>query len=262
MNIKILIATHKEFKPPKSEIYLPVQVGAKLNNTNTDYQRDDEGDNISELNPYFCELTALYWAWKNLEVDYLGLVHYRRYLSLKKQKYKQTNELSEVILGNKDIEKIIDNNILYVPKKRKYYIETLYSHYSNTFNNEHLDITREIILEINPNYITSYDKILNNNSGYMFNMVLGNKKIIDSYCEWLFPILFRLKERIDVSNLSLFDARLFGRVSEILFNVWLDKNNIMVREFELYDHYKINWWKKGSAFLMAKFFKKKYRESF
>ena len=84
MNIKILVAAHKLCEMPKSDVYLPVQVGKALHpDLDLGYQPDNEGENISEKNPYYSELTAIYWAWKNLKADYIGLVHYRRYLGMK-----------------------------------------------------------------------------------------------------------------------------------------------------------------------------------
>lgn len=85
MKIQILVAAHKKFPMPTAAGYLPVLVGAKKNyKADIPYQRDDEGDNISEKNPNYNELTAIYWAWKNLkDVDAVGLVHYRRLFSIK-----------------------------------------------------------------------------------------------------------------------------------------------------------------------------------
>ena len=76
--IKIIVATHKKYKMPNDSIYLPVQVGTE-NKESLGYQPDNDGENISSKNPYFCELTGLYWAWKNLDADYIGLSHYRRH---------------------------------------------------------------------------------------------------------------------------------------------------------------------------------------
>ena len=73
-DIKIVIAAHKPYVMPEDKIYLPVQVGSE-GKQNIGFQRDNEGDNISEKNPSFCELTGLYWAWKNLDADYIGLAH-------------------------------------------------------------------------------------------------------------------------------------------------------------------------------------------
>ena len=80
MKIRMIVATHKPYWMPEDPVYLPVQVGA-AGRESLGFQRDDEGENISAKNPNYCELTGLYWAWKNLDADYIGLVHYRRYFS-------------------------------------------------------------------------------------------------------------------------------------------------------------------------------------
>ena len=59
---------------PNDMMYLPVQVGAEKKES-LGYARDNEGENISKKNPNYCELTGLYWAWKNLDAEYLGLAH-------------------------------------------------------------------------------------------------------------------------------------------------------------------------------------------
>lgn len=82
VDIKIIIATHKKYWLPKDSIYLPLQVGAE-GKKDLGYVKDNIGDNISAKNANFCELTGLYWAWKNLDADYVGLVHYRRYFTRK-----------------------------------------------------------------------------------------------------------------------------------------------------------------------------------
>ena len=64
-------------------------------------------ENISQLNPYYCELTGLYWAWKNLDCDYLGLVHYRRYFTKKNQFYRENLKIDEVVLNKDDIELLL-----------------------------------------------------------------------------------------------------------------------------------------------------------
>jgi hypothetical protein len=79
-NIKLLIAAHKQYQMPADSIYFPLHVGAQGKEHITGFTPDNTGDNISTKNPYYCELTGLYWAWKNLDADYIGLCHYRRYM--------------------------------------------------------------------------------------------------------------------------------------------------------------------------------------
>lgn len=261
-NIKILVATHKKYKMPSdTSMYLPIHVGCE-EKENLGFQGDNSGENISTLNPYYCELTGLYWAWKNLECDYLGLVHYRRYFTKMTKGYNESINIDDVILNRFEVEKLLENSEVIVPKRRKYYIETLYSHYDHTFDGSHLNLARKMIEMKNPEYLPSFEKVMKQRSGYMFNMFIMKKELADDYFSWLFPILGGMYESMDLSGLTDFEARLFGRVSELLFNVWLDKNNLKITEVPFMYMERVDLFKKGMSFLMAKFFGKKYGKSF
>jgi len=121
MNIKVIIATHKKYKMPKDALYLPVHVGRE-GKEELGYVGDNTGDNISLKNPSYCELTGLYWAWKNLDVDYLGLAHYRRHFTLKKYSQRKKWGLTGSVLTKKEAEVLLKKYKILVPKKRKYYI--------------------------------------------------------------------------------------------------------------------------------------------
>jgi len=71
-DIKVIVAAHKKYEMPKDKMYVPVQVGAE-GKKDIGYTKDNTGDNISSKNSMYCELTGLYWAWKNLDADYIGL---------------------------------------------------------------------------------------------------------------------------------------------------------------------------------------------
>ena len=272
-DIKIVVAAHKPYQMPEDGMYIPLHVGAE-GKTNIDgtpldlgYQKDNEGDNISVKNPYYCELTGIYYAWKNISADYLGLVHYRRYFRGK----NKSKDPFACIVTKTEMDEIFEEHSVVVPKKRRYYIETLYSHYAHTHYAEHLDYVREIIERQCPEYVKVYDKVINQTSGYMFNMMVMKRQLFDDYCEWLFKILFELEKRVDTeqTQMSAFQSRFYGRVSEIIFNVWLEyqihsgaikKKEIQELPFIYME--KINWVKKGVSFLKAKMFHKKYDSSF
>lgn len=262
-DICIIIATHKKYKFPSDDVYLPLHVGKK-GKSDIGLQGDDDGVNISDKNPYYCELTGLYWAWKNSNSKYIGLVHYRRHFSSEnirsKDKFKQ-------IIGGSELKKIINNYDIIVPTKRRYYIESLYSHYANTHYIEHLDLAEEIIKNKYPEYYSDYKNTVRKTSGYMFNMTIMRNNLLDSYCTWLFSILSEIEGVVEIDKLSAFHARFYGRLSEILFNVWLanilkQKPELKVKELKHIHMEKINWFKKGKSFLMAKFSNKKYEGSF
>jgi len=261
-NIKVIVAAHKKYQMPENEMYIPVQVGAEGKEKIEGYTQDNTGDNISSKNPYFCELTGLYWAWKNLDADYKGLVHYRRYFTKAKRIPKKEDEKFNIVLTKKEAEEILEKTDVILPKKRNYYIEDLYSHYKHTMYIEPLDETRKIIEEKYPEYLEEFDKLHKRTSAHVFNMFIMKKEILDEYCTWLFGILFELEKRIDASKYDSFHARFYGRVSERLLDVWINKNQIKYEEVKVMDMQKINWWKKGTSFLRAKITGKKYEKSF
>lgn len=262
-NVKILIATHKQYFVPKDNMYLPIHVGADSNKNKTTFIDDNTGENISNKNPYFCELTGLYWAWKNLKgVDYVGLVHYRRYFTMSKKKYKTEEEKFKHVLTTEEADKLLENNNIILPKLRKYYIENLYDHYAHTMYVEPLNLTDEIIKKDYPEYYEEFQKLHKRTSAHMFNMFIMDKQTFDNYCKWLFDILFKLETKVDESKYDSFHARLYGRISELLLDVWINTNKLKYKEVKVMDMQNVNLWKKGTSFLKAKFFGKKYEKSF
>ncbi|WP_281672908.1 DUF4422 domain-containing protein [Pseudoramibacter alactolyticus] len=269
--IQIIVAAHKAYPMPEDPMYLPVHVGAEGktdaggNPLDLGYTKDNFGDNISEKNSAYCELTGLYWAWKHLDCDFIGLVHYRRHFT---DGSKKKNPFESVLTYEK-LAPMLDRYPVFVPKKRHYYIETLYSHYAHTHYAEQLDVTREIIAEHYWDYLAAYDRVAAQRYGYMFNMMIMRRDLTDAYCTWLFAILEELENRIDDSKLDAFQGRFYGRVSEILLNVWLDGQleigvlqSSDVKELPYANMEKTNWWKKGTSFLRAKFFHRRYEGSF
>ena len=260
-NIKIIVATHKNYKMPKDDIYMPLHVG-KEGKEDIGFTPDNTGENISNKNPYYCELTGLYWAWKNVDADYIGLCHYRRHFTCSKRAPRNEEKKFESVLTREQLESLLEKTDIVLPKKRNYYIETLYSHYEHTLHIEPLEETEKIIKEKYPEYVAEFDKLKERKSGHMFNMFIMKKEILDQYCTWLFDILFELEKRIDISKYDSFHARFFGRVSELLLDVWINTNNLKYQEIKVMDMGNINWWKKGISFLKAKFVGKKYEKSF
>lgn len=158
--VKIVVATHKKYIMPTDSMYVPIHVGAEGkkdsngNKLDLGYIKDNTGNNISKKNASFCELTGLYWAWKNLDADFVGLVHYRRHFSMNHKKG------FENILTYEELKPYLDKVKVFVPKKQKYYIESLYSHYAHTHYASHLDETRIIIEEKYPEYLEAFDRVI------------------------------------------------------------------------------------------------------
>ena len=260
-DIKIIVATHKKYQMPEDELYLPLHVGCE-GKENIGYIGDNTGDNISLKNSSFCELTGLYWAWKNLNADYIGLSHYRRHFTCCKNIPKKEEDKFKVLLTKEQANILLEKVDIILPKIRKYYIENLYDHYKHTMYIETLDETRKIIEEQCPEYLKEFDKLHKRTSAHMFNMFIMKKEYLDKYCTWLFNILFELEKRIDPKQYDSFHARYLGRISELLLDVWINTNNLKYEEIKVIDMQNVNWLKKGVAFLQAKFTGKKYGKSF
>ena len=244
MTVKIITVTHKEYRMPQDSMYLPIGVGKAV----LPFIKDDTGENISDKNSTFCELTALYWAWKNLDYDYIGLAHYRRHF-----KGRKSGDKWESILTEKQLDGLLKKTNVILPQKRNYYIETNYSQYIHAHHKEDLDETEKIIREFYPEYIDSYNKVMESTKGHRFNMFIMRKDILDSYCTWVFDILFRLEQKLDTENYSEYDSRVFGFVGERLLDVWIDTNDIKYKEIPVMYMENQNWFKKGYNFLKRKF---------
>lgn len=247
-DIKIIVATHKKYWMPEDDMYVPVHVGRE-GKQDIGYQGDNAGDNISTKNANYCELTGLYWAWKNLKADYLGLAHYRRHFTVKG--VKGTKE--ERVIKKGQLEKLLEKTDILLPNPRNYYIETNYSQYVHAHHKEDLDYTRDIIQEKYPKYIKAYDESMKKTTGHRFNMFIMKRDKFDAYCEWLFDILFELERRLDISTYNKNDARVFGFVSERLLDVWIETNGYSYINLPYIFMEKQNWFVKGLNFVKRKF---------
>ena len=241
MTIKILVATHKPYRMPADPVYLPLQVGA-AGKAALGFRRDDDGENISAKNANWCELTGVYWAWKNLEADAVGLVHYRRHFKGREG----------IATGNEIGEMLRETDVI-LPKKRNYFIETTYSQYAHAHHAQDLDLTRQILMERHPDYVASFDLAMASTKGHRFNMFVMRRNLFDDYCAWLFDVLTELERRLDVTSYSPYDARVFGFVAERLLDVWLVRRQVRVRELPVLHLEGQHWISEGLSFLRRKF---------
>jgi len=229
--ITIYVATHKKAEFPKEKIYKPIRVGAALNKEDFGYQRDDIGENISNKNKNFCELTATYWIMKNDKSDIVGLTHYRRYFFKKHKNNKLENVLSE-----QDIKEILKENDIIVPNYTFIIKHNAEKSWEKTHIKKDYDECKKIISEKYPDYIEAFEKFSKSRFLYICNMFIAKKEIFDEYYKWLFDILFELEKRTDLSNYDDYNKRLFGFMSERLFNVWLIKHKeLKVKRMPVYN---------------------------
>lgn len=229
MKTKIFVMTHRKFEPPKDNMYVPLQVGHALNGTlDETYLRDDDGeDNISAWNPCFSELTGMYWVWKNYHgADNVGVCHYRRYPVLPVSNGAgAVLPYRERLLTQEDCARILQNYDCITTQQL-----SLHSNYYEGFAIDHnirdLQTTETVIREKAPAYYNCFKKSVHKNKVYFGNICVMPKRLYDSYCEWLFAILFEVRKRIDTTGYDDYRKRVFGFLSEFLQMVWVQTNRL------------------------------------
>lgn len=249
MKTAIIIAAHKPYWMAKDPAYMPVLVGAAGKKTPVEgWWRDDMGVNISEKNSTFCELTGHYWLWKNIDADIYGLCHYRRYFADR----PDLRHSRKHILSTEAIEQLMKHYDVIVPKKRHYWIETNASQYAHAHHAQDLDRTREVIRELHADYLVDWDAIMRRRSGHRFNMFIMRRDAFEAYSNWLFSILLELEKRLDISDYSNYERRVFGFIAERLLDVWLHHTELHIKECSVVHLESQHWGHKLASFLERK----------
>lgn len=196
-------------------------------NENWGYLQDCTGENISNLNKYYAELTGQYWAWKNIDADIIGFCHYRRYF--------MKDFLLKNLLTKNEIKEDLENFDIILPQLKHLNISVskAFFNFNKTLMGakpEEYDKLRKILKEYYPDYLASFDKIMNGNTYYVCNMFIARKNIANNYFKWLFAILNKLEKEIDFSKYSNGNLRVLGYISEVLLTIYVDKNKLKVKE--------------------------------
>lgn len=228
-DIKLFVCCHQQASVPKHPLLVPMQVGTALSDSRfPDFLHDDSGDNISEKNRSYCELTAQYWAWKNIEAEHYGFFHYRRYLypnTNAKRPYRIEKEPTVSgldRLGFEDFENLIRKYDIIAPLGENMYVPVR-EHYANApFHRlKDLELAEQTVRERHPEMSGAMEAYLNGTVCYFGNIYIMRRDIFREYCEWLFPILEEFDSRADTSGYSPQERRVDGYLAERLFGVYL-----------------------------------------
>ena len=226
--VRIYSCHHKPYQQIQSDIIFPIQVGKAHSKINLGFQGDDSLKNISTKNPYFCELTATYWIWKNEKTDIVGLFHYRRFLNLKNNEIKvnqiHKNFANHYGLTKQNIQNILSEYDLILPEKIKITETNLYDHYKTNHHQSDIDLLLDIIKEKHPNdYKIAEQELKNNSEMFLGNIIIAHKKVFDLYAEWIFDILFEIENKIqsDVLKRDAYQQRVYGFLAERLMAIFV-----------------------------------------
>ena len=239
--IRIFVTTHKEVNRFHSDILQPVQVGFARPRKRFPWAlQDDAGENISDRNAMYCELTTQYWAWKNVDAEYYGFCHYRRYFDFTSD-WHEENPYGEVMdnfidwdsqkrygLDDKTMASVIEgcdvittgvNDMSAFPE---HYSDPL-DHYARAPHLRLIDLTHtmDLVCEMQPDYAEDVATFLSGHRACFCNMFIMRKELFCRYCSWMFPILERFMEWWDPSTYSREGLRTPGHLSERLLNIFL-----------------------------------------
>lgn len=217
---------------------------------------DDTGDNISAKNKYYSELTGLYWVWKNTKSDVVGSCHYRRYFTnakepvfyqikrllyypvgIWKKRYGLTytqniNFWKPKILAETTINDLLEEYEAILPKARKLKY-SVKEHYTRYHNIEDLNRIEKILKKDYTEYLASYKTLLSTKRIFANNMFVLKWDTFEKLMEWLFSILFKFEEEIQLENYNGYQERIFGFLSERLITLWIIHNEIKYKELPL-----------------------------
>lgn len=248
-SVKILVGYHKPSVLVKSDILIPMHLGRALSTeaskdgkmSQDDYQwmldnmiGDDTGDNISHLNREFCELTAIYWAWKNYDKlgnpDYIGFMHYRRFwgTNLKEDTtIKTIYQIQEDIVNSvEQIRQQLETVELILPyphdiRDLKFdNIIKQYNGYSYHYKNG-LNLLKDILYQKNKILYDCFDEYFNDYSAYFSNMFIMSKNDFIKYCQTIFDILFTIRKQLKFTNSNIMEKRAIAYLGEYLTGLYL-----------------------------------------
>lgn len=219
MSTQVFVITHKKFNQPTDPMYIPIHVGRAIAG-DIGYLGDDTGDNISDLNPFYVELTGFYWLWRNYKYEgNIGLCHYRRFF-IDEKGYMLKESDFDRILSEYDI------MTSQAVEEDKAYID----YYAEAHERRDLELAGEVIRQFFPEFYEAYIECTTGKKHYFGNLMATSKELFDEYCEWLFGICAELGEYIDFSNRDDYQKRVFGFLGEQLLMVWVKGRGLKVYE--------------------------------
>lgn len=248
-DIKIFVSNRIDINSVQVEnpVYMPIACGAVFSDKGLAIQGDNTGDNISELRNMLGEFTVQYWAWKNMDIDYYGLCHYRRYLifsdkHFRKAKYQQMcqeafldrGSMHKYGLDNEKhirdlisrydviVNESVDVSHLWTPQGIK---ETVYEHWAAQdgifINKQVLPVLLEMIKGQFPQYYTDACEYMNGRLHRGYNCYVMKRKIFHELNKFQFSILFSLKKMLTDSGLWGDMERTLGYCGEIMYGIYI-----------------------------------------
>lgn len=230
-DIKLFVCCHEQTTVPAHRLLCPLQVGAALNEKRfAGFAYDDEGENISSWNRYYCELTGHFWAYKNVQADYYGFFHHRRYL------YPDEHASKPYIIRHKpnlgklrydEFPALIERFDLILPCREEMCVPVR-SHYAKAHRMEDLALAQQLVLAQYPQMRSALQAYLDGTACYFGNIFIMRREVFVDYCRWLFPLLADFDAAVADRPL-----RVDGYIAERLLGVYATYRQRTLRILEI-----------------------------
>ncbi len=246
-DVGIYVVTHKDVKLSKlPKCYQIIHAGHVRAEKNFGYLGDDTGENISRLNPFLDEVTALYWIWKNTNHTHAGFVHYRRFFTGNtEQKIYRPGEYvfdTKNILSAEDILKILGEYDIIVHTERvcdRTQLEMMiYSTGQPDLVRFSEKIVRKHLKKNQPDYLDAYEEVINGFVFFLYGMHITRRNIFEAYCKWLFSFMIDATEELNsvvriegktLGEMPHVYSRMMSFFAERMLTVWLKKNHLKIK---------------------------------
>ena len=200
--------------PELFEHETPIQAGAAIAERSIADLKDNTGINISDKNRMYCEMSAVYWIWKNTEHDWIGIEHYRRHLLVRPE------------MLTVDVDAIMPLPYICYPHEMAQFLR---------FTTEHVrDALLRALEELHPEEFEDYRAILYGKYQYTYNLVCARRYVFDNYCRWFFEITEYMEEKYASGVPELVETRALSYVAEVLTNLYFmyHQKDLRIRHVE------------------------------
>ncbi|MGN0939289.1 MAG: DUF4422 domain-containing protein [Selenomonas sp.] len=256
----IFVAVHKPGWPDLPDGYTTIQVGAALHEHFSQVGAwDDAGENISEKNANFCELTALWWMTHHAQDDILGLAHYRRFFQftpcrnpfIEYYHMKKDDSRFQAMTRVDGVPSMLETYDILLPYKR-YFKEGIKGQYCSMHRSEDFAVLEDVFCRHHPHDREIFQRVMMGHEAYTYNMFVAKRDLVCAYADWLFDILFDVAERVVPSD-DPYQARVFGFLSERLMPVFVETMHLRVKELPVIfieDHPSFPWSRRSFHILL------------
>lgn len=264
MSVSIFVSHRTDLRAVtvNNEIYRNMLCGAAYYSGERYIEGDDTQDNISEKKPNLSELTVQYWAWKNCTSDYIGLCHYRRFLSFNESKHfrcNRRNYVDELFLNDKTMKRYGLNDPEHIAAVTEGYdaitnipfdvrgvitpmgyvnnvYELWYAHTIQFIDKRALEILADIVRDVEPEYSPALEEYFEGTQQRGYNCFVLKRELFCEMCRFQFSVIDELNRRISPDSYEERFMRTPGYIAEILYGVFslhIVKKGYKMKELQL-----------------------------